>query len=129
MWSASPFGTGHLILLGESFVFNRKGELFLFETKPSGFEVDFRQQILGPGRAYFAYSKRSIFARDKRRLIRLDLIRNSENKSKFKGYSFLVNSGKDFDRFNSSPISCCNLINLGNNFNVIALPCFVWQYH
>ena len=48
MWSASPFGTGHLILLGESFVFNRKGELFLFETKPSGFEVDFRQQILGP---------------------------------------------------------------------------------
>ena len=79
MWSASPFGTGHLIRVGGiALCLTEKGELFLFETKPSGFEVDFRQQILGPGRAYFAYSKGSIFARDKRRLIRLDLIRNSE---------------------------------------------------
>lgn len=77
MWTAPPMGTGHLIRVGKSgLCLTERGEFLLFEIKPSGFEVNFRQQILGSGRAYFAYTKGTIFARDKRRLIRLDLTVN-----------------------------------------------------
>ena len=77
MWSAPPVGTGHLIRVGKiALCLTERGELILFEAKPSGFEVSFSQQILGSGRAYFAYTNGAIFARDKRRLIRLDLNAN-----------------------------------------------------
>ena len=77
MWTAPPIGTGHLIRIGKSgLCLTERGEFLFFEIKPSGFEVNFRQQILGSGRAYFAYTKGTIFARDKRRLICLDLTVN-----------------------------------------------------
>ena len=74
MWTAPPMGTGHLIRLGEKgLCLTERGEFFIFELKPSEFKPEFSEQILGAGRAHFAYSQGLIFARDKRRLICLDL--------------------------------------------------------
>ena len=74
MWTAPPLGTGHLIRVGsKALCLTEKGEFIIFEPNPSGFKLIFRQQVLGQGRAHFAFSDGKILARDKRRLICLDL--------------------------------------------------------
>ena len=74
MWTAPPLGTGHLIRVGsKALCLTEKGEFIIFEPNPSRFKLIFRQQVLGEGRAHFGFSDGKILARDKRRLICLDL--------------------------------------------------------
>ena len=74
MWTAPPIGTGHLIRVGKSgLCLTEKGEFFIFDLNPLEFKPVLREQVLGSGRAHFAYSQGLVFARDKRRLVCLDL--------------------------------------------------------
>ena len=74
MWTAPPIGTGHLIRIGKSgLCLTEKGELLIFNLNPSEFKPVLREQVLGSGRAHFAYSQGLVFARDKRRLVCLTL--------------------------------------------------------
>ncbi len=77
MWSTSLKGTGNLIRLGTEIVcLTEHGELIIFQAKPDSFSILMRQQILGRGRAHFAYANGKIFARDSRRLICLGISAN-----------------------------------------------------
>ena len=83
MWTAPPVGTGHLIRVGKSgLCLTEKGEFFIFDLNPSVFKPVLREQVLGSGRAHFAYSQGLVFARDKRRLVCLDLTGLSNKSAK-----------------------------------------------
>ena len=70
MWTAPPMGTGNLIRAGRQIItLTESGEIVIINADPHGFRLLFRQQILGQGRAHFAYSGGRLFARDNRRLI------------------------------------------------------------
>ncbi len=70
MWTAPSMGTGHLIRIGDHILcLTEVGELIVFKAKSEGFEIEFRQQVLGAGRSHFAYSDGKVVARDKRRLV------------------------------------------------------------
>ena len=72
-WTQS-IGNGHLIGVGEQILcLSEKGEFTVFDATPVAFKPVLQQQVLGQGRAHFAYSNGKIIARDNRRLICLDL--------------------------------------------------------
>ena len=73
-WTQS-IGNGHLIGVGEQILcLSEKGEFTVFDATPFAFKPVLQQQVLGQGRAHFAYSNGKIIARDNRRLICLDLL-------------------------------------------------------
>ena len=73
-WTQS-IGNGHLIGVGEQILcLSEKGEFTVFDATPVAFKPVLQQQVLGQGRAHFAYSNGKIIARDNRRLICLDLL-------------------------------------------------------
>ena len=83
MWTAPSMGTGHLIRVGKSgLCLTERGEFFIFELKPSEFQPLLREQVLGSGRAHFAYSEGFVFARDNRRLICLNFKELSKKSAK-----------------------------------------------
>ncbi len=72
-WTQS-IGNGHLIGVGEQILcLSENGEFTVFDASPVAFKPLLQQQVLGQGRAHFAYSNGNIIARDNRRLICLDL--------------------------------------------------------
>jgi outer membrane protein assembly factor BamB len=72
-WTQS-IRNGHLIGIGEQILcLSEKGEFTVFDATPVAFKPVLQQQVLGQGRAHFAYSNGKIIARDNRRLICLDL--------------------------------------------------------
>ena len=72
-WTQS-IGNGHLICVGEQILcLSENGEFTVFDASPVAFKALLQQQVLGQGRAHFAYSNGNIIARDNRRLICLDL--------------------------------------------------------
>ena len=72
-WTQS-IGNGHLIRVGEQILcLSENGEFTVFDASPVAFKPLLQQQVLGQGRAHFAYSNGNIIARDNRRLICLDL--------------------------------------------------------
>ena len=74
MWSSKRLATGNLIRLGSKIVsLTEDGELLIFKADHNAFTILFQQQILGTGRAHFAYSNGVLFARDSRRLLCLEL--------------------------------------------------------
>ena len=67
-------GAGHLIRVDKEVIcLTEKGELIVFSAQSSVFNPVLREQVLGPCRAHFAYSAGKVFARDKRRLICLEI--------------------------------------------------------
>ena len=74
-WSSEPLPAGNLALADDKLVILlESGELLLAEASPVGFKALHRQQILGSGtRAHFALAGNRLYARDKRRLICVDL--------------------------------------------------------
>ena len=73
-WTQS-IGNGHLIGVGEQILcLSETGEFTVFDATPVAFKPVLQQQVLGQGRAHFAYSNGKIIARDNRRLICLDLL-------------------------------------------------------
>ena len=74
LWNVPSLGAGHLIRVGEEVIcLTERGELIVFSAQSSVFNPILREQVLGPCRAHFAYSDGKVFARDKRRLICLNL--------------------------------------------------------
>ena len=72
-WTQS-IGNGHLIRVGEQILcLSENGEFTVFDASPVAFKPLLHQQVLGQGKAHFAYSSGNIIARDNRRLICLDL--------------------------------------------------------
>ena len=83
MWTAPSMGTGHLIRVGKSgLCLTERGEFLIFDLNSSEFQSLLREQVLGSGRAHFAYSEGFVFARDKRRLICLDFTELSKKSAK-----------------------------------------------
>ena len=83
MWTAPSMGTGHLIRVGKSgLCLTERGEFLIFDLNSSEFQPVLRAQVLGSGRAHFAYSEGFVFARDKRRLICLDFMELSKKSAK-----------------------------------------------
>lgn len=78
-WSLGSLGTGHLIRVkNKVLTITEKGELLIFSTDSSKFNLLHRQQVLGTGvKSHFAIAGGMLLARDSRRLICLDL--NSYN--------------------------------------------------
>ncbi|MBT7743106.1 MAG: PQQ-binding-like beta-propeller repeat protein, partial [Opitutae bacterium] len=74
-WSSGRMASGNLLLAdGKLFVITEAGELLLVPASPKGFSVLYRQQVLGlEARAHFAISNGKLYARDKRRLVCLQL--------------------------------------------------------
>ena len=78
-WSTQSVANGHLIRVDEQILtLSEKGELSVFYASPDSFRPILQQQILGQGRAHFAYSNGKIIARDNRRLICLELSTKEE---------------------------------------------------
>ena len=74
MWTEPTTGSGNLIRVGEQVIcLTETGELIVFGANSDQLKIDFTQQVLGPTRAHFAYSKGKIVARDNRRMVCLDL--------------------------------------------------------
>ena len=74
LWNVPSLGAGHLIRVGKEVIcLTEKGELIMFSAQSSVFNPVLREQVLGPCRAHFAYSDGKVFARDKRRLICLEI--------------------------------------------------------
>ena len=74
LWNVPSLGVGHLIRVGEEIIcLTEQGELIVFSAQSSAFNPVLREQILGPCRAHFAYSDGKVFARDKRRLVCLEI--------------------------------------------------------
>ena len=72
-WTQS-IENGHLIGVGEQILcLSETGEFTVFDATPVAFKPLLQQQVLGQGRAHFAYSNGKIIARDNRRLICFDL--------------------------------------------------------
>ena len=74
-WEHTSIGSGNLVRVGDSILtLTDRGELIIFSADSKSFKVLHRQQILGTGgRSHFAVSKGLLVARDKRRLICLEL--------------------------------------------------------
>ncbi len=71
-WSKSGLGAGNLLRLGEKIIFlSETGELIIFEAQSKSFVSLHRQQVLGRGRAHYAYAGGMLFLRDERRLVGL----------------------------------------------------------
>jgi hypothetical protein len=77
MWEAPSMGAGNLIRVRDKIlVLLESGELVILKTSSKSCEILFRQQILGSeSRAHFSFADGFLFARDKRRLICLQLNR------------------------------------------------------
>lgn len=74
-WSDDSVAMGHLIRVGERILcISENGEFVLFAASNDSFIPILRQQVLGSGRAHFAYSNGKIIARDKRRMRCLDMV-------------------------------------------------------
>ncbi len=75
MWESTPLGSGNLIRSNSTIVIiTENGELLLVKVDPNEYKLIHRQQILGfDTRAHFAISQGYLYARDKRRLICLNL--------------------------------------------------------
>jgi hypothetical protein len=67
--------SGNLLLAdGKLIVLTEAGELLLVPAVSTGYKVQHRQQILGfEARAHFAISNGKLLARDKKRLVCMDL--------------------------------------------------------
>ena len=74
-WSENGFGAGSAILAGEDLIIlHERGELIRVAASPEGFKVKQRAQILGGDtRACAALAEELYFARDKNKLVCLDL--------------------------------------------------------
>ena len=74
-WTSGRMSAGNLILAdGKLLILTEDGELILTPATPEGFKVLHRQQILGlEARAHFALANGKLYARDKRRLVCVDL--------------------------------------------------------
>ena len=74
-WTSGRIGSGNLLLAdGKLIVLTEDGELLLAPAVSKGYKVLHRQQILGfETRAHFAISNGKLFARDKKRLVSMDL--------------------------------------------------------
>jgi outer membrane protein assembly factor BamB len=75
MWAAPSMGAGNLIRVsGKLIVLLETGELVILKALPESCEIVYRQQILGAGtRAHFSFANGLLVARDKRRLICLQI--------------------------------------------------------
>ena len=74
-WSDDSVAMGHLIRVGELILcISENGEFVLFSASNDSFKPILSQQVLGSGRAHFAYSNGKIIARDKRRMRCLDMV-------------------------------------------------------
>lgn len=74
MWSSNKCANGNLIRVGNKIIsLTETGELIIFKADENTFTFLFKQQILGTGRAHFAYSNGKLFARDNRRLVSIAL--------------------------------------------------------
>jgi hypothetical protein len=75
MWSVERFGAGTVMIAGaDLLLLTEKGELIKAAAKPSEFKPVSRAQVLGLGtRAYPALADGLFVARDKRRLVCVDL--------------------------------------------------------
>ena len=74
-WTSPPTGAGNIILANDKIaVLLETGELRIIKASTEAFETLFTQQILGSEtRAHFAMVGNRLYARDKRRLIALNL--------------------------------------------------------
>ena len=74
-WTSGRMSAGNLILAdGKLLILTEDGELILAPASPKVFKVLHRQQILGlEVRAHFALANGRLYARDKRRLVCVDL--------------------------------------------------------
>ena len=74
-WTSPPTGAGNIILANDKIaVLLETGELRIIRASTETFETLFTQQILGSEtRAHFAMVGNRLYARDKRRLIALNL--------------------------------------------------------
>ena len=74
-WTSGRIASGNLLLAdGKLIVLTEDGELLLAPAVSKGYKVLHRQQILGfETRAHFAISNGKLFARDKKRLVSMDL--------------------------------------------------------
>jgi len=75
MWQAPSIGAGNLIRVRDKIVvLLESGELVILKASSKSCDILFRQQILGSeSRAHFSFADGFLFARDKRRLICLQL--------------------------------------------------------
>jgi hypothetical protein len=75
MWDEGNFGAGTAILAGDDLlIMHEKGEVVRVAASPAGFKVKQRAQILGADvRAYGALAGGLYFARDKGKLVCVDL--------------------------------------------------------
>ena len=75
MWESPSMGAGNLIRVSDKIlVLLESGELVILKTSSKSCDILFRQQILGSeSRAHFSFADGFLFARDKRRLICLQL--------------------------------------------------------
>ena len=74
-WTSGRMASGNLLLAdGKLIVLTEAGALLLVPAVSKGYKVQHRQQILGfETRAHFAISNGKLFARDKKRLVCMDL--------------------------------------------------------
>jgi hypothetical protein len=74
-WSENGFGAGSVMLAGdELLILHEKGELVRAAATPEGFKDTSRTPIIGPEvRAYPALAGGLFFARDKEKLVCIDL--------------------------------------------------------
>lgn len=79
-WDQPHFGAGTLILAGDDLlIMHEKGELIRVAASPKGFKVKQRAQILGADtRAYPALAGGLLFARDKGKLVCVDLTKGGK---------------------------------------------------
>ena len=82
MWTALRWDRASDSVGKSGLCLTEKGELLIFNLNPSEFKPVLREQVLGSGRAHFAYSQGLVFARDKRRLVCLDLTGLSKKSTK-----------------------------------------------
>ena len=75
MWSEPSLAMGNLLRLGERIIcLTEKGELVIFKADAASYLPLYSQQILGSGRAHFAFSDGKLLARDRSRLVCYDLL-------------------------------------------------------
>ncbi len=73
-WSKEGLGAGNLLRVGNKIIFlSETGELILFQAQSKSFDILHRQQVLGRGRAHFAFSEGMLFLRDERRLVSIQI--------------------------------------------------------
>ncbi len=73
-WSKGHLGTGNHVRVGNKHLsLWELGELLVFQALTTPFKSLYRQQVLGRGRAHFAFSENILFIRDDLRLTGLKL--------------------------------------------------------